>query len=161
MAHFCLLAVTSGPGALAAALDRYRIEDDEQGRKPHFTFAAAPGGPPDPETGISGFWRNPDGRWDGWTLGGRWWGLLDAGHWGPEAYDEARHDVANRCTGAEIAARLLDRPDRLAEIHALLMNGHWHEVDDFASASAWRAFLRLQLTEVAPTAAIAVVDCHC
>ncbi|MGV3650520.1 MAG: hypothetical protein ACO1OK_03790, partial [Devosia sp.] len=121
MAHFCLIAVTAPGETLEAAMAPFRIEDDEQGRKPHFTFRPAPGGPPDPETGRSGFWHNPDGHWDGFVRGGRWWGLVSAGPWGPGQFDEALYETANSCMGAVVGERLLDRPERLAEIHALLI----------------------------------------
>lgn len=30
----------------------------------------------DPETGGYGYWRNPNTKWDWWSIGGRWHGML-------------------------------------------------------------------------------------
>jgi hypothetical protein len=161
MAHFCLIVVSADIEAIAPAMARFRIEDDEAGRKPHFTFRDAPGGPPDPETGRSGFWHNPDGKWDGCVMGGRWWGLLGPGPWGPEHYDDARNDSANRCTGSQIGERLLTRSERLAEIHALLVVDRWQEATDFPSAQAWQTALRETLGAMSAGHLASVIDCHC
>lgn len=49
----------------------------------------------DARAGRYGYWENPDARWDWWTVGGRWRGLLDgaderSGEWFREHASSAR-----------------------------------------------------------------------
>jgi len=161
MAHFCLLVVTERPGDVAAAMEPYRLEEIAGRRGPHWIFVDDRHADTDPDTGRRGYWKNPLGKWDGFVTGGNWWGLLGQGHWGPETYVEADYDRVNRIRGADIADRLLARPDRLDEVHATLFAGRWSELSDVANAAVWRAELRRVLGTVAEDHWVSVMDCHC
>jgi hypothetical protein len=161
MAHFCLIVVTEAAEAVAGALAPFRDEAPDGAPPAHWLFVEDRHADPDPLTGRRGLWRNPIGKWDGWVTGGNWWGLLGAGAWGSDTYAEEDYDRVNRCLGHEVRARLLGRPDRFAQVHALLMDGVWTEREDFPSAGAWREALRVRLAAVPEQAIASVIDCHC
>jgi hypothetical protein len=161
MAHFCLIVVTGPAEAVADAMAPFNSEARDGAEPAHWVFVPDRHADVDTRAGRRGYWRNPQGKWDGWVTGGNWWGLLGDGPWGQESYAEADYDRVNRCRGDEIGQRLLGRPERLAEVHALLAGGVWSGHGDFGSAGAWRAALRGRLDAVPAEAVVSVLDCHC
>jgi hypothetical protein len=157
MAHFCLLVTTRGPEDVADALRPFFDDDNEDRRQPHFVFVEDRHADRDPQSGRRGYWKNPIGKWDGWVIGGRWQGLLSLtqGSTGDEA--------GNRCRMNDLEALLRAAPDRLAEVHALLVDGVWRDADEprFAVRGAWQAEIRRTAAGLADDDWVTVIDCHC
>jgi hypothetical protein len=162
MAHFCLLVVTRSPDDVADALKPFWDDDSDDRRQAHFIFvedARAVFGARRPKTGRFGYWKNPIGKWDGWTIGGRWSGLLGPDWPTQGAAPDAVHD---QCRAKDLGAVLPDRPEPLAEVYALLVYGRWRDVEDArVGAEGWRGEVWRTLRDLDEEAWVTVVDCHC
>jgi hypothetical protein len=143
VAHFCLLVVTAEPEGVRDALHPFHDDDRDEGpAQPHFIFVEDPHAEPDCE-GRRGYWKNPTGKWDGWTIGGRWSGLLGGA-------DSVRIGALSSPT---LAAAAMDAA------YATVIDGVWREARE-TPAAQWRAHLA-GLASLPPERWLTVVDCHC
>lgn len=151
MAHFCVLVVTETPEGVRDALRPFHDDDRDEGpAQPHFIFIEDRHSDINPSNGRRGYWRNPQGKWDGWVTGGRFSGLLAEGR--PDGSDDASPEQAGDRATAGNAARLLARhPDRTAQVHALLIAGRWIEPAPQAAAL---------LAALPERHIVTVIDCH-
>jgi len=149
MAHFCLLVAVADPEGVQEALRPFWDDDREGHQQPHFHFVEDKHADVDSTTGRRGYWRNPIGKWDGWTYGGNWHGLL-----------ENETDIL---LASDVHRLLKSTPAIFADVHATLRNGEWRDADELKprSASRWREDV-LSFVEATPADFwIAVIDCHC
>lgn len=148
MAHFCLLVATATRDGVSDALKPFWSDDREVRQQAHFVFVKDEHADIDPSTGRRGYWRNPIGKWDGWTVGGNWHGLLG---------------VEEQLRAADVVKRLAGEPEIIAPVHALLRDRLWREADDIKpwSAAKWRTEIRQWLQSMPADHWITVVDCHC
>lgn len=146
MSHFCLIVATPTREGVRDALYPFWNDDRDEGpAQPHFVFVEDHHADINPSTGRPGYWRNPQGKWDGWTTGGNWAGLF--------AGDDQME--------AGALARLLEHnPDLLAPVHAMLVNGEWREANKHDHAS-WSREVPASLLALPPQIWLTVVDCHC
>ncbi len=146
MSHFCLIVATPTRDDVRDALYPFWNDDRDEGpAQPHFVFVEDEHADINPSNGRRGFWRNPRGKWDGWTTGGNWAGLF-AGEDQIEAH--------------ELARLLSDTPDLLAPVHATLINGEWRETSK-PNDALWSHDLRTSLLSLPRETWLTVVDCHC
>lgn len=152
--HFRVLVVTRGASEVAAALYPFWDNDADDGRQPHFVFVDdtfdPPYGAPDPETGRFGWWANPMGKWDGWTLRPLWTK-------GPVPPGAGADDT--QCHAAVLQALIRQAPERMPLGYALLVHGAWSEREE-RPLEAWRAEVRRTLESLNPEDWVSMVDCH-
>lgn len=108
----------------------------------------------DSETGRYGYWENPNAKWDYWTIGGRWAGLLHSlQHGGPCDYGQ------------------LSQLAKVPSTYAVLDDNGWHArgqmgmwgitLDETESQEDWYAkFHERFLDNEPPDTTLVVVDCH-
>ena len=139
MSHFCLIVATPARDGVRDALYPYWNDDRDEGpAQPHFVFVEDEHADINLLVGRRGYWRNPLGKWDGWTIGGNWAGLF-AG--------------ADQIEAGALARMLHDKPDLLAPVCATLINGEWREAN--------KRNLPASLLTLPPQMWLTVVDCHC
>ena len=137
MAHFCVLVVTETPDGVADALRPFHDDDRDEGpAQPHFVFIEDRHSDINPSNGRRGYWRNPQGKWDGWTTGGRFAGLIGG---------------ADSAEAAYATAFFAGAPDRAREVFALLVDGEWIEPPGNVAA---------HLAALPATRIVTVIDCH-
>lgn len=127
MSHFdcaVLLPTVEGTVESAEALERamapYKEYLGDEGNRDCLEFVEDEGFDVDEETGRTGYWENPNARWDWFVVGGRWGGKLRLG-------DGGRSDVA---AVADVVADV----DPAAYAMALERYRRWlagERVDDF------------------------------
>ena len=127
MAHFCVLVVTTAADGVSDALRPLHDDDrDDDPAQPHFVFVEDRHADLNPSVERRGYWRNPQGKWDGWITGGRSSGLLAIGT--PDTSDNATPEAAGERLTAAGAATLLARDAALAaQVYALVIDGRWQE----------------------------------
>lgn len=108
--HFLLLAILDEDQSLEDMLNPFweghEIEEDEEG-----------------------YWYNPDGKWDWFEVGGRWYGRLEAtkGEHGERAYGMDRPDRE----GHYDIARVSDLTS-VPEVYSVLTpDGEWYDREEF------------------------------
>lgn len=137
MAHFCVLVVTATPDGVTEALRPFHDDDRDEGpAQPHFVFIEDRHSDINPSNGRRGYWRNPQGKWDGWTTGGRFEGLIGG---------------ADSTSAASAAAFFARQPSRALEVYALLIDGRWIEPPGNVAAHLGAAPAGHTVT---------VIDCH-
>lgn len=98
---------------------------------------------------------NTDGRWDWWTVGGRWSGALSG------AVDAASCEgtKADRSTLGEVRWN----EEMLKAVHSLLVDGDWHDLDHGRDGppevSIVEQFNDI-VAELPPSTPVTLVDCH-
>jgi hypothetical protein len=149
MAHFCLLVAAAERDGAREALLPFWNDDREGHQQPHFIFVEDQHADVDSTTGRRGYWRNPIGKWDGWTFGGNWHGLL-----GIET------DIL---PAREVHRLVRTTPAIFADVHATLRDGQWRDADEFKPkyANRWCDEVHRFVEETPANFWIAVIDCHC
>ena len=119
MAHFSVSVFSDSPEQARELLDRFCA--DWSAESPYTVFFEDEDEEVDEVTGKRGYWENPDSRYDGFTIGGRWYGKLKL--------LPGRCGERGECPDPEWAATL--EPDRcdiaLAADCDFAMNREWYE----------------------------------
>lgn len=74
MSHFTVAVFSHSPSEVESLLAPY-YETCEEG-SPYVEFVESKEGKLYEDTGLRGYWANPNARWDWYEIGGRWRGLL-------------------------------------------------------------------------------------
>jgi hypothetical protein len=146
VSHFCLIVATATRDGVRDALYPFWDDDRDEGpAQPHFVFVEDRHADINPSTGRRGYWRNPQGKWDGWMIGGKWAGLFEG-----EDQIEAR----------ALTPLLQRNRNLLAPVYAMLIGDEWRESDKHA-AFLWQRDLETTLLALPPSIWLTVIDCHC
>lgn len=74
MSHFSVAVFSHSPSDVDSLLAPYYESSDEG--SPYVEFVPSEYGETDENTGLCGYWTNPNARWDWYSIGGRWRGHL-------------------------------------------------------------------------------------
>lgn len=78
MTHFAVAVISDGTKTVDELLLPYMENCCGEPPKEFMEFYEDDECSVDPETGLRGYWQNPNAKWDWWVLGGRWRGMLRA-----------------------------------------------------------------------------------
>ncbi len=146
MSHICVIVATSSRDGVRDALYPFWNDDRDEGpAQPHFVFTEDEHADINLSTGRHGYWRNPQGKWDGWTTGGQWAGLFEG---------------VDQIEAMQLPDMLRRNPKLLAPVYALLIDGQWSEIDQ-RQAQSWLRSAETSLLALPPQTWLTVVDCHC
>lgn len=111
-----------------------------------------------------GYWHNPNSRWDWYSVGGRWAGLLEAnvgGHGERSRYDfdPDFRSYPPYADGMFDVARVSDikNADELVTHDVITPDGAWHSRDD---EDEWDDAFRSRFIDPYQDCVAIVVDCH-
>jgi hypothetical protein len=74
MSHFTVAVFSHAPSEVDELLAPYNEDVDKD--SPYAAFKESEYGELDPDTQKTGYWCNPNAKWDWWCIGGRWSGML-------------------------------------------------------------------------------------
>ncbi len=74
--HYALMVIADGSKTLDEMMAPFY--EYEERCDPYTVFVEDENGERDPETGLYGYWDNPNAQWDWYHVGGRWYGLIEA-----------------------------------------------------------------------------------
>ena len=78
MTHFAVAVISDGTKTVDELLAPYQENNMGDCPREYLEFFEDDEYDVDPETGLRGYYENPNARWDWWVLGGRWHGMLRA-----------------------------------------------------------------------------------
>jgi hypothetical protein len=121
----------------------------------------------EPENDEDGYWENPNAKWDWYSLGGRWSGMIKLKDGATGTY--GRPGVFDNTTGIDSA--LIKDIANLSEIKtfALLKDGVWYErgemgwfgvVSNERASEEWDKEYAKLLSELPEDTRISIIDCH-
>lgn len=144
MTHYAALVIKKRCDSLDAALDPYMEAGLGDIPMRYLEFQEDEDGPLDPETGLRGWWFNPDARWDWYVVGGRWAGAL------------AGEDSIPLSRWGEL-------PARFGTYAVVTPDGGWHSVEESAAPHLWGTEFASRFVEPYaddPDMEAVLVDCH-
>ncbi len=176
--HCALLVIADGSKTLDEIMAPFRESYDRD--DPHTEFVEDGDCDVDPDTGRHGYWANPNAKWDWYTVGGGWYGLIEANVGGhgmrtrfdfaetsvcktPEDYADAMpYDMGGRHFDVARVGDILNPLDVLA-YDVLTPDGVWHARDERSKGRDGRRErdLRRRLLAPNPNCTAIVVDYHC
>jgi hypothetical protein len=112
--------------------------------------------------GRWGYWHNPNAKWDGYQLGGRWSGGLEIK---PKNATACYAKFVDAAQVKNLVTDLTTEP----QFALLTANGKWHErgqmgwwgiASDEQTPEQWAAEYAEFVADIKPEQWVAVVDCH-